>query len=55
MKLKSYIDLDAAVAVLNKLAEENNTKKAGLSGSMLVIADLIKGVRDDPEERPTCL
>jgi hypothetical protein len=55
MTLKSYIDLDAAVAALNELAERNNTKEAGLSGSMLVIADLIKGVRDDPEERPACL
>lgn len=55
MTLKSYIDRRAAVAALNELAERNNTKKAGLSGSVLLIADLIKGVHDDPEGRPTCL
>lgn len=55
MRLKSYINLSAAMAVLDELAERKSTKEAGLTGSVLVIAEIIKGVLDDPEERPECL
>lgn len=55
MRLKSYIDLSATIAVLNELVERKSAKEAGLAGSLLVIADIIKGVLDDPEERPECL